>query len=458
MEPIVAAIDLGTSKMIAIVARKQGDGDLSILCKEEFKSANSIRRGCIFNLDVTTTKVSGLIGRVNHLLKSQSNGALEKIYVGIGGQSLRTESYNVKKVVDNGIVTKEILDSLDKEADSYKPEFAETLTILKPEYYLDNSPEPNPKGATASMIEARFMLIVGNPSLKLNPERVFKGLKDPVKPNFIISPLATAEAVLKKNEKEVGCVLVELGAGITYVSVYKNGLLRYLATIPLGGSVIDKDIRSLNVSKDETENLKIKYGSVVLSPDNTEKVKVGENTDFREVSVKDLNMIIEARMYEIIANVIAQIDASGYSKSLDAGIIITGGGALLRDVTEWIAKKTGMKVRLATAKAIQNQTETIQSAGSSCIIGLLKMGEEHCLSVAPKQSGDLFPDEPIVRKLPESSRKGKTSDTTTTPPSKEPKPKSGIGRKLGQWTNFLFSDENSEENSHNDVDGKGKSY
>ena len=220
MEPIVAAIDLGTSKMIAMVARKQLNGGLSILYTEKEKSDNSIKRGYVFNVEMTKTKVSGLIRKLNAHLKIPLKDSLKKIYVGIGGQSLRTELYSVKKTVEGGVVTQDILNSLKGEVVAYKPEFFTILDILEPEYYLDGLPEARPKGATAYEIEARFLLIVGNFSLKLNQEKVFKNL---ITPHFIISPLATAEAVLKKNEKELGCVLVEMVAGITYVSVYKNG-------------------------------------------------------------------------------------------------------------------------------------------------------------------------------------------------------------------------------------------
>ncbi|MDR0866727.1 MAG: cell division protein FtsA, partial [Candidatus Symbiothrix sp.] len=305
MEQLIAALDLGTSKMIAMVARKQYGGGLSILHTEKEKPENNnIKRGYIHNINVTSAKISGLIRKLNFKLKENS---LEKIYVGIGGQSLRTEQFCVKKPVEGGVVTKEIIDGLKAEADFYVPEFAKTLKVLEPEYYLDGALETHPEGINASEIEVRFLLIVGMSTLQKLVEKVILDSKINAA-DFFISPLATAEAVLTKEEKELGCALVEWGAGITYVSVYKGGALKYLITIPIGGSAISKDIRSLNVSEEEAEKLKSEYGSAILNPNENRTIKIAENTDSpREVKIANLNEIIEARADEIIANIIAQI-------------------------------------------------------------------------------------------------------------------------------------------------------
>lgn len=360
----IAALDLGTSKIKAMVARKDEAGALSIIASEQIESENCIRRGCVFNVDETSEKVSRLIKRLNGKL----NSPIEKIYVGIGGQSLHTKPYSIKKEVAGGIVTQELIDSIIEESKDYIPETPgiEMFDSVSPEFYLDGQLNHNPKGATASEIEAKFQLILGRSTLRSTLMTVtdYNSITK-VESNFLISPLATAKAVLTDKEKKLGCALVEFGAGVTYVSVYKSGSLKYMVTIPLGGNVITKDIVSLNILGKDAEELKLKYGSD--SSENQEK--------------EEINSVIEARVVEIIANVNKQIEMSGYAQALGSGIIITGGASLLNNLTAFFPEKIRQKVRLAEINKtlIKEADEQMLQAGNTCIIGLLSMGTEDCL-------------------------------------------------------------------------------
>jgi Actin-like ATPase involved in cell division len=373
----IAALDLGTSQIKAMVARKTEDGMLSILASEQIDSENCIRRGYVFNMEETTNKVSQLIARLNKKLDSP----IEKIYVGVSGQSIHIEPHSITKEVPGGVVTQDLLDAITEEARDFELDSFETLDVVSPEYYLDGQLESNPKGATCSVIEARFNLIVGRSTLKGKLIPVIRKAKQEVA-KFLISPLATAEAVLTEREKELGCALVEFGAGVTSVFVYKGGLLRYLVTIPLGGDVITKDIRSLDILKSEAEAAKRHFSET----EGNDRIKEA----------------IEARRDEILKNVIRQIEESG--QSLSAGIIITGGGALLKELPEALREKSGKEVRLANAekKIIRSAGDWGQNPENSCVIGLLSLGTEECLKeqeIAISGPGELFSiDEvPIVK-------------------------------------------------------------
>jgi cell division protein FtsA len=458
MGQIIAALDLGTSKTIAFVAQKDFSGKLSILHSETTASKEAIRRGLVYNTREAFEIVSKLIRRLNVHLPSP----IEKIYVGIGGQSLHTEMYSIKKNVENGTVSQHLLDSLKDEALGYEPEFAENLGVCSWEYYVDGRLESNPRGAVASAIEARFQIVVGNPILKRtlnaaitqNPES--NALRKDISiADYFIVPLATAKAVLTQREKELGCALVEFGAGVTYVSVYKNGSLKYLITLPLGGLVITKDIRSLNVSEEEAEELKTKYGSAIsrLSDSGTVPVK-GVETSLREVELRDLNWIIEARIDEILKNVLHQIDESGYAQALDAGIVITGGGALLQDLPEFIRNQTGKEVRLAQAKAWINNVEAPLPPSESCMAGLLLLGKENCLkekeikgkaeSISISSNKQNKVESPQERPVPSST------------PTSVPTPTATAGKKKGLFTKFfdkgleLFKEEDFDNNENNE--------
>jgi cell division protein FtsA len=431
MGQFIAALDLGTSKSIAFVAQKDFRGRLSDLHSETLPSKQAIRRGRVYNLDETSEIISKLIQKLNEKLSSP----IEKIYVGIGGQSLRTQLFNVNKVVESGTINQQLLESLKEEALNYKPEFDDNLGIFSCEYYADGQLVVNPKGTVASVIEARFQLIVGNPCLKRNLETVLSK-KDISVAGYFISPLATAEAVLTPAEKKSGCALIEWGEGITYVSVYKDETLKYLVTLPLGGLTITKDIRSLNVSEEEAETLKIKHGSAVLelTGDGTALVNEGQDSS-RKIGLKDLNWIIEARVDEIMKNVWSQIQASGYSQTLNAGIVITGGGALLRDLPLFIRNLTGKEVRLANARTWDNQVETQLSPADSCVAGLVTLGKDNCLKakVNIDPSRTIFP--PKSQTAPTS-----TPRPTLTPSSRPaPAPRPSGGGKIGRGIRKIFA-------------------
>ena len=444
MDQMIAAIDLGTSKSIALVAKKDFTGKLSVVRTETLLSKNAIRRGRVYNSDETSDIISKLIRKLN----SDPALQIEKIYVGIGGQSLRTQLLSVKREIEGGTINQQLLDSIKEEASRYKPEFEENFGVVSREYHVDGQPVSNPKGIMASVIEAQFQIIVGNPCLKLNMEKVFKEKGISVA-GYFVSPVATAAAVLTPEEKEAGCALIEWGEGITYISIYKNKALKYLATLPLGGLTITKDIRSLNVSEEEAEVLKIKYGKAGLDPNDTGDVSVNEEEDSsRKIELRNLNWIIEARVDEIVKNIWTQIQVSGYSQALGAGIAITGGGALLRDLPQYIQNQTGKEVRLVNAKVWVNQIETQLSPANSCIVGLAILGDGNCLKVqAPKeipQPVPLFTDE----KMNEREKARKKNSGTSSKSSEESTLKKKLRvifdkgvKKVDKGVATLFADE-----------------
>jgi cell division protein FtsA len=377
----IAALDLGTSKITAMVGRKNEQNEISVIAVEKEDSETCIRRACVYNVEKTADKITKLLKKLNAKLPSE----IERIYVGIGGQSLRSEVHTVKRSVPTGIVTDQLIQSLFSECKKYKPEFVEVLDIVEPEYYLDGRPEMNPIGVQCSKIEAKFKLVLGRPSLKRTLQKSIKEKANIEIAGYIVAPIATAMATLTHTEKELGCALIELGAGITYLSIYKNKSLKFLISIPLGGNVITKDICNLNVLENEAEELKIHYGSALIDLDN-EKAQPAQLADgshrIREIELSKLNNIIEARMDEILANISHQIELSGFGDALGAGIIITGGGAALNNLSESVKSKLGYEVRIASVKkSLVNSAEIGGDYGNVQAVGLLAMGKNNCAKI-----------------------------------------------------------------------------
>ncbi|GHT59652.1 cell division protein FtsA [Bacteroidia bacterium] len=462
MEQHIVAIDPGTSKMIAMIAKKEASGKISISRTEKMDSENAIRRGCVYNVDAAAEKTANLISRLNRdYAMPKLRAPIEKVYVSIGGQSMHTERYSIRKQIENGLmIDRPLLNKIEEEAKQYKPELYEVLEILPPEYYVDGQLNASPRGTTASSIEARYQLIVvSNPNLKNLIRRAIPEKIEIVK--YIVAPLATAAAVLEKKEKELGCALVEFGAGVTYVSIYKSGILRYLVTIPLGGLAITKDIRCLNVSEEEAENLKKNYGSAIADLEDVRKITIDEGlSTSREIEVRNLNAIIEARMDEILENVIHQIQESGYGDSLGSGIVITGGGAMLRHLEDSFRNKTNRNIRLACPTA----TGTNQPADYSTIIGLLTLAKKDCVDPSTKEkggwSGRIFGEDTSVEQPGQEQKPKETTIKPQTPP-KPLKEKGGglfgvMVKKLGDISDNLFSTADFEPDNKNDNNEKNQ--
>ncbi|HAC20844.1 MAG TPA: cell division protein FtsA [Porphyromonadaceae bacterium] len=378
----IAVIDLGTSKLVGMVGKKS-HGKLSILAIEDEGPASCIRRGCVYNVEETAAKIKRLIQKLENKLRG---GKIAKVYVGINGQSIRTMEHSVSKVLGpDETVTEEVIRSLYHDCMNFKPEMHDLLDAVSPMYYLDDKPEMNPVGVICNKIEARYKLIVGRPNLKRN---IIMSLAEKAKieiAGFIVTPLAQAEATLTEDEKRLGCALINFGAGVTTLAVYKGGLLQTISVIPLGAQLITKDITSLNISESEAERLKIRFGSAISDKDSSEIVKASSIDGFsiQDIYLSELNTIVEARAAEIFENVWAQIETTGLVNKLGAGIVISGGGANLNNLNVMIKNRTSMDVRLvATRKGLVENAESIsQNPSFSQTLGLLMMGNESCAKI-----------------------------------------------------------------------------
>lgn len=422
----IAAIDLGTSHIIGIVGSKNSAGLFSILAYEMESSASCVRRGSIYNVEESANRIKRLILK----LENKVGGAkINQVYVGVGGQSIRSINHVVVSTPKEGFVTQQDLDMLEEECEKFNPEMLDVLSIVSPEYFLDGKQEPNPVGVPASRIEAHFKLIVGRPSVRRN---IVASISDRAKKEIAgitVSPLALADTALSDDEKDLGCALIDFGAGVTSLSVYKNSRLQDLVIIPFGSNLITRDIMSLHIVESEAERLKVTYGSAVSNKENdyTIKLNSSEGMGVREVSLSDLNIIIESRMKEILENVHTCLEQTGMKESLGAGIIITGGGAFLKNLPEVIREIFEMDVRIATLrKGLIENSSFANNPELMVAIGLLLNGTENCAEAYTEETTieveeqeeaqrslftpDNEPEEKVIKKKPAKTKEpGKKS-------------------------------------------------
>ena len=384
--PIVVGLDIGTTKICVIVGRRNEHGKIEVLGLGKAESAG-VTRGVVSNIAKT---VKGIVQAVEEG-SAQSNVDVKIVNVGIAGQ-------HIKSLQHRGILTRKDLSSeinkrdIDRLVDDmYKLAMnpgEEIIHVLPQEFTVDNEPGiKDPVGMAGVRLEANFHIITGQVTAIKNIMKCVDqgGLETQ---DLILEPLASSESVLSEEEKEAGVVLVDIGGGTTDVAIFHEGIIRHTAVIPFGGNSVTEDIREgCAVMRNQAELLKVKFGSA-LAEENKENeiicVPGLRGREPKEISVKNLAFVIQARMEEIIDHVHYEIKSSGFEKKLIGGIVVTGGGSLLKHLPQLIEYVTGLDCRLGypnehlakNESLPKNIYEDLKSPMYATGIGLLIKGIE----------------------------------------------------------------------------------
>ncbi len=394
---IFAAVDIGTTKIVALVGRKSTDKRMEILAIEQVPSTG-VKRGVVLNIDDTVKAINEVILRIEERLGIK----ITDVYVGIAGQHIRSISNRGYRFIDPSNEIKQTdVDHLY--ADNFKiPVEAgeKILHVIPQDYVVDNeSGIKHPVGIMGHRLEGNFHVVLGSIVSVKNIEkcihRVGLNLSD-----MVLEPLASARAVITEEEKEAGVVLVDIGGGTTDVAVFYDGLVRHTAVIPFGGNVVTSDIKEgCSVLFKQAETLKTRFGYAIgdlVREDVTVTIPGMQGWEPKEISSKSLSYIIQARMEEIIDYVIYQIDSSGYYDKLGAGIVLTGGGALLKNLPELIKFRTGLDVRIGVPDAFLTgrlpEEATVPNFSTSIGILLSAMDKPVIKLIEPQLFGDLEAD------------------------------------------------------------------
>ncbi len=379
VKDFIVAIELGSSKITGIAGKKNSDGSIQVLAYAREEASAFIRKGIIYNINKTALGLTSIVNK----LEEQLDASIAKVYVGIGGQSLHSrKNFIVERMDTETIITSDIVNQLIKSNQQTHYQDLDILDVVPQEYKVKNNNLIDPIGVVGNQIEGHFLNIVARSSIKRNILTCFEQAEIEIA-GFFISPIVLADSVLTDVEKRSGCALVDFGSDTTTVAIYKNSILRHLAVIPLGSNNITKDICTLQIEETDAENLKIKYGSAYSLPEeNTDDDKYPIN-ESRNIQAKLLNDIVGARTEEIIANIRNQIMLSGYQDKLSSGVIITGGGANLKNLQEaFIQKYKFAKVRIAnfvlcTIKATEPEI-LMRNGRLNTLFSLLAAGKENC--------------------------------------------------------------------------------
>jgi cell division protein FtsA len=358
--PIVVGLDIGTTKICVTVGRRSGHNKIEVLGIGKAESLG-VSRGVVANIQKTVTSIVKAVEEAS----AQSNVDIKVVNVGIAGQHIKSLQHRgiLTRKDDNEIGKKDIEKLVE---DMYKlvlPPGEEIIHVLPQEFTIDNEPGiKDPIGMAGRRMEANFHIISGHVSAVRNIKRCVEYASLEAQ-ELILEPLASSEAVLSPEEKDAGVVLVDIGGGTTDVAIFHEGIIRHTAVIPLGGNIVTEDIKQgCSVLRNQAELLKVRFGSA-LADENRENeiicVPGLRGREHKEISVKNLAYIIQARMEEIIEHVYYEIKSSGYERKLIGGIVITGGGAQLKHLVQLVEYVTGLECRIGMPNEHLSKNEVL---------------------------------------------------------------------------------------------------
>lgn len=375
---IIVGLDIGTTKICAIVGRKNEFGKLEVLGMGKAVS-DGVIRGIVTNIDKTINAIKKAVAEA----EEQSGIDIRVVNVGIAGQHIRSSVHHgsiIRHSSDDEITIEDVNRLIN---DMYKiviPPGSEIIHVMPQDYIVDYEEGiKDPVGMSGVRLEADFHVITAQTNAIQNINKCVRraGLEID---HLVLEPLASSLSVLSEEEKEAGVCLVDIGGGTTDIAIFHENIIRHTSVIPFGGNIITSDIKDgCNVLNHQAEILKTKFGQALSEMANeNEVVSIPglKNRDPKEISVKNLAAIIEARMEEIIEMVHTKIITSGYENKLAGGIVITGGGSQLVSIKQLFEYMTGLDARIGFPNEHlgKSKIESVKSPMYATSVGLVLCG------------------------------------------------------------------------------------
>jgi len=377
-EKIMVGLDIGTTKICAIVGRKNEFGKLEVLGLGKAESEGVIK-GIVTNIDKTVLAIEKAVKEAGDM----SGINIRVVNVGIAGQ-------HIKSSIHHGSITRlstdeEIsMDDINRLTDDMHriviPPGSEIIHVMPQDYTVDYEEGiKDPVGMSGIRLEADFHIITAQTSAINNINKCVRRANLDID-DLILEPLASSLAVLSEEEKEAGVCLIDIGGGTTDIAIFYDNIIRHTAVIPFGGNMVTQDIQQgLQVMNRQAEQLKTRFGKAIgeeASPNEIVSIPGIRNRTAKEISVKNLANIIQARMEEIIELAHVEIINSGFEKRLAGGIVITGGGALLSNLKQLVEYMTGMDTRIGYPNEHlgKSKLDSIKSPMYATAVGLVLSG------------------------------------------------------------------------------------
>lgn len=389
---IIVGLDIGTTKVACIVGQKAENGKIEILGYGKTVSTG-VRRGVVTNIFDTVEAIKKAVNQASE----QSGVEINRVSVGIAGQHIKSLQHRGVQMRENPEIEISEAELEHMRNDTFKINMTpgeEIIDVIRQDTYIDGELATNPVGMLGNKIEANFHVIIGQTSAAKNIVKCIQsaGLEMDY---MILEPIASAQAVLDEEEKDAGVVLVDIGGGTTDIAIFKGKKIQHTAVIPFGGNIITEDICSgCSIIKHYAEEVKVKFGSALASENRDDEVVSIpgiRGREAKEISFKNLAHIIQARLEEIFELVNYEIQKAKSENQLIAGIVLTGGGALMKHIQQLAEFKTGLEVRIGYPNEHLNQntmkemSSPMYSTGIGIVIETLaRMAHDEHLQASKK--------------------------------------------------------------------------
>lgn len=388
---ILISVDFGSSHIMLMAAERLNDGKLKVLGVETAPTPEgSIKNGIIKKPSEISFQLAGLVKKMENRLGQKY--IIRSIYAGQSGCSLRTTRTNIQHTFSNVTeITHNELSLIDNNLDLSPFTNKSILSIMKEEYNINGELVKDPIGSFSNQITVNYLIAYGKNEIEYNFNRSFERTvfnQSNVHP--LIAPVAIANAVLTNEDRIAGCAVVNFGASTTLVSVYKDGYLRHAAVVPFGGKHINSDLTELIDNLSKVEAIKTNHVDMIFTEEDGNKL-VNYTKSVEEGSIgveyKDIYNYIQARLDETIGFVMDEINSCIDIKELSKGLIITGGGAKLKNLDKYIAEKYEVDVKLGShAQWLEEGQENYNTHQYAMLIGLIAKATKSCVEEREKES------------------------------------------------------------------------
>jgi len=423
---IAVGLDIGTTKIVAMIGRKNEYDKIEVVGIGKAKSLG-VKRGVVSNITQTIQSIQQAVDEA----ESVSGVKIEEVVVGIAGQHIRSlhhSDYITRNNADEVIDEADIENLVNQVHKLVMLPGEEIIHVLPQEFKVDSQADiKEPIGMYGGRLEANFHVVVGQVSSIRNIGRCVKSAGLDLS-DITLEPLASAAAVLSVEEKEAGVALIDIGGGTTDLAIFKDGIIRHTAVIPFGGNVITDDIKEgCSIIEKQAELLKIKFGSAWPGENKeTEIVSIPglRGREPKEITLKNLSKIIHARVQEIIEHVYLEVKNYGHETAkgkLIAGIVLTGGGSQLKHLRQLVEYITGMDARIGfpNEHLAGDSEDALSSPSYATAVGLLMEGlnrdarEEDVIEEVTQEGAEISENDKAIDEKPKSKKKKSFFDKFT---------------------------------------------
>jgi len=372
---LIIGLDIGTSKVVAIVAELMADGSMNAIGLGQHVS-RGLKKGVVINIDSTVNAIQ----RVIEEAELMADCTIKNVFTGIAGSHVQSiNARGMVKIKDAEVTQADVARVIETAQAIALPSDQQILHILTQEYIIDGQEDVRePLGMSGMKLEVKVHIVTGAVAAAQNIVKSIKRCGLEVT-DLILQPLASSEAVLTEDEKELGVCLVDIGGGTTDIAVFKQGAIRHTAVIPIAGDQITNDVAvALRTPTQSAEDIKIKHGCALRQLADPREVVEVQGTDGREsrqLSVQTLAEVIEPRVVELYEFVLAELRRSGLEEMIASGIVITGGSAMMKGMVELGEEIFHMPVRMGLPRYVGGLSEVVSNPRYATGVGLLLIGK-----------------------------------------------------------------------------------